>query len=129
MKASIYLFQFRFDIRYRFDKRHVIFDVFFKLSTNRFFLNDDENLKLKSYHFNITDFFVNDQCFVYHDVLISMFSNFHKQLIDDYVKKNVNRFNYYAYQFKQAIKAKEIRCDWWNFRQFFVICRQQFVVC
>ena len=89
MKISIYLFQFRFDIRYRFDKRHVIFDVFFKLSTNRFFLNENESLKLKSYHFNIIDFFVNDQCFVYHDVLINMFSNFHKQLVDDYVKKKM----------------------------------------
>ena len=57
MQVSIYLFQFRFDIRYRFDKRHVIFDAFFKLSTNRFFLNDNENLKLKSYYFNIINSF------------------------------------------------------------------------
>ena len=89
MKTSIYLSQFRLDIRYRFDKRHVISDALFKLSANRSFLNNDENLKLKSYHFNMTDFFVNDQCFAYHDALISMFSNFHKQLIDDYVKKKM----------------------------------------
>ena len=87
VRASIYLFQFRLDIRYRPDKRHVIFDALFKLSTDRSFLNNDENLKLKSYHSNMTDPFVNDQCFAYHDALISMFSNFHKQLVDDYAKK------------------------------------------
>ena len=89
VRASIYLSQFRFDIRYRFDKRHVLFDTLFRLSTDRFFLNNDENLKLKSYYFSITDFFVNDQCFVYHDVLINMFSKFYKQLVDDYVKEKM----------------------------------------
>ena len=40
-----------------------------------------------------------------------MFANFYKQLIDDYVKKNVNRFNYDVYQFKQTIKIEKICCD------------------
>ena len=89
VRASIYLSQFRFDIRYRSDKRHVIPDALFRLSADRSFLNDGENLKLKSYHSNMTDSFVNDQCFAYHDALISMSPDFHKQLIDGYAKKKV----------------------------------------
>ena len=38
MRTLVYLFQFRFDIRYRFNKRYVISNVFFRLSTNKFFL-------------------------------------------------------------------------------------------
>ena len=86
MRAFIYLFQFRLNIRYRFDKRHVISNVFFKLSTNKFFLNENENLNLKNYHDDMKNFFVNDQ-HAYNDAFINMFAIFRQQLIDDYVKK------------------------------------------
>ena len=87
IRIFIYLFQFRLNIRYRFDKRHVISNVFFKLSIDRSFLNENENLNLKSYHDCLKDFFVNDQCMTYNDMLINMSNVFRQQLIDDYAKK------------------------------------------
>ena len=87
MRAFIYLFQFRLNIRYRFDKRHVISNALFKLSTNKFFLNENENLDLKSYHDDMKNSFVNDQRFAYNDALVNMFTVFRQQLIDDYTKE------------------------------------------
>ena len=87
MRTFIYLSQFRLNIRYRFDKRHVISHVLFKLSTNKFFLNEDENLNLKSYHDDMKNSFVNDQRFAYNDAFVNMFAVFRQQLIDDYVKE------------------------------------------
>ena len=60
MRAFIYLFQFRFNIRYCFNKRYVISNILFKLSTNKFFLNKNENLNLKNYYSDIQNFFVNN---------------------------------------------------------------------
>ena len=87
MRAFVYLSQFRFDIRYRFDKRHVMSNALFKLSTNKFFLNSECILNLKNYHDDMKNFFVCDQCMIYYDNLINMSSSFRKQLIDDYAKK------------------------------------------
>ena len=87
MRAFIYLFQFRLNIRYRSDKRYVISNVFFKLPTNKSFLNKDENLNLKNYYNDIKNSFVDDQRLTYNDSFVNMFAIFRKQLIDDYVKK------------------------------------------
>ena len=46
MRASTYFSQFQLNVRYRFDKRHVLFDVLSRLLIDRFFLNDEENLNL-----------------------------------------------------------------------------------
>ena len=89
IQTSIYLFQFRFDIRYRFNKKHVISNVFFRLSTNKIFFNNESNLNLKSYHSDLKNFFVCDRQFAYYESLISMSSNFRQRLIDNYFKKKV----------------------------------------
>ena len=78
MRALIYLFQFRFDIRYRLNKRYMISNAFFRLSTNKFFLNNESNLNLKNYHNNIKNFFVSDRYFVYYNSLINMLLDFRK---------------------------------------------------
>ena len=104
VRIFIYFFQFRIDVRYRFDKRHVIFDVLFKLSIEIFFLNDDENLKLKNYHNNLTNSF--DHFYVYNDAFINMSTNFRQQLIDDYVKKNLNRIHCHAHRFDETNKIE-----------------------
>ena len=67
MRVFTYLFQFRLDICYRFGKRYVISNVLFKLSINRFFLNEKKNLNLKNYYNDLKNFFVNNnnQHFVY----------------------------------------------------------------
>ena len=73
VRIFVYLFQFRLDIRYRFNKRYVISNALFKLSTKKLFLNKNNNLNLKSYYNDMKDFFVNDQCFAYYEILINMF--------------------------------------------------------
>ena len=89
VRAFTYLFQFRFDIRYCFDKRYVISNVLFKLSINRFFLNEKKKLNLKNYHNNLKNFFVdnNNQHFVYRKTLIDMSTTFYEQIIAGYAKK------------------------------------------
>ena len=87
IRVFIYLSQFRLNIRYRSNKRHVLFDVLFRLSTNESFMNDDENLNLKSYHADWENSSINDQRFVYHEILINIFVVFRQRLIDEYVKK------------------------------------------
>ena len=87
IRVFTYLSQFRLNIRYRFDKRHVISNVFFKLSIDKSFLNENENLNLKNYHDRMKNSFVNDQCLTYNDILINISNVFRQQLIDDYVKK------------------------------------------
>ena len=87
IRVFIYLSQFRLNIRYRSDKRHVLSDVLSRLSTNRSFMNENENLDLKSYHVDLKNSSINDQCFVYHETLINMFVVFRQRLIDEYVKE------------------------------------------
>ena len=87
MRVSIYFSQFQLNVRYRFDKRHILFDVLSRLFVDRFFLNDEKNLNLKSYHVDMKNFFNNQQCLTYHEILIDMFSTFRQRLFDEYVKK------------------------------------------
>ena len=76
VRAFTYLSQFRLNIRYRLNKQHVLSNVLFCLSTNRFFMNNDENLNLKNYYVDLKNSFINKQCFVYREVLINMFAIF-----------------------------------------------------
>ena len=88
IKISIYFFQFRFDVRYRFDKKHIISNVLFKLSIDWSFLNE-KNLNLKSYNINITNSSMNDQCLTYNDIFVNMSKVFRDQLLIEYVKKKL----------------------------------------
>ena len=87
IRVSTYLFQFRLDIRYRFDKRHVLPNALFKLSADRSFLNDDENLNLKSYHVSMKDPSTNDQQSAYYEALMKMSKIFRKRLTKEYAKE------------------------------------------
>ena len=75
IKVSIYFFQFRLDVRYQFDKKHVISNALFKLSVDRSFLNE-KNLNLKSYNINMTNSSTNDQCLTYNDTFINSSKSF-----------------------------------------------------
>ena len=68
VRAFIYLLQFRLNVRYRLNKQHVLSNVLFCLLTNRFFINDDENLNLKNYYVDLKNSFINKQCFVYYKI-------------------------------------------------------------
>ena len=86
IKTSIYFFQFRFDVRYRLDKKHIISNVLFRLSIDRSFLNE-KNLNLKNYNINITNSLMNNQCLIYNDIFINMSKVFRDQLLIECVKK------------------------------------------
>ena len=73
IRVSTYFSQFQLNVRYCFDKRHVLFDVLSRLLIDRFFLNDKKNLNLKSYHVDMKNLFNNDRCLTYHEILIDMF--------------------------------------------------------
>ena len=89
MKAFIYLFQFRFDVRYRFNKRYVISNVLSRLLIERNFLNENnKNVNLENYNINIKNFSTNDKK-AYRKSLITMFSIFRQQLLNDYIKKSI----------------------------------------
>ena len=60
IRAFIYLFQFRINVRYRFNKHHIISNVLFQLSIAKSFLNENENLKLKNYHNNLKNSLLSD---------------------------------------------------------------------
>ena len=89
IRTSVYLFQFRLNIRYRFNKRYVILNTLFRLLTKKLFLNESNNLNLKNYHSDIKNLFANNQCFAYHEALINISLAFRQQLIDDYAKKKL----------------------------------------
>ena len=69
-------------------------------------MNNNENLKLKSYYNNLIDFF--EYFYVYNDVFINMSIIFRQQLIDGYVKKkSVNRINDHIHRFEKKNQFKK----------------------
>ena len=89
IRASIYLFQFRFDVRYRFDKRHVISNALSRLLIERSFLNENSrNVDFESYNISIKDSSTDDNN-SYRELLVIMSSVFRQQLLNDYVKESV----------------------------------------
>ena len=93
IRAFIYLSQFQLNIKYRFDKKHVIFDVLSRLSfdndqiDNR--INSDDNLNFDSYHDNILNSFNEPNYYAFQNSLLIIFDDFRKQIIDDYIKKKI----------------------------------------
>ena len=107
MKIFIYLFQFQLNIKYRLDKQHVIFNVFFRLFAAENFGNSKLNdfnilnlntfhnysnsltiIDLASYHESIQDFKSNT-IYVYQSITIAMSSKFKKKFLTSYQKKSI----------------------------------------
>ena len=89
IKAFIYFFQFRFKIRYRFDKRYVISNVLSRLSIERNFLNEkSKNVDFENYNISMKNLSTSDNHQTYRELLITMFSIFRQQLLNEYVKKS-----------------------------------------
>ena len=91
MRASIYLFQFIFDIRHKFDAHHIVSNVFFKLSIDdskwlsSSVLNDVYSLKL------VNSQYVDEHNSIYSNHVVSnihvqMSSNFKNAIIKKYQK-------------------------------------------
>ena len=94
IRVFIYLSQFRFDVRYRFDKNHVISNVFSRFSfDNKSIIihrnNSNDNLNLNFYFIDVHDFSNDSNCYVYQKFLINIFDEFRKQIIDDYVNEKI----------------------------------------
>ena len=94
MRTFIYLSQFRFDIKYRSKKNHVISNVFSRLSSNNESIiirrnNFDDNLNLNFYFIDVLDFSNNSNCYVYQKFLINMSNEFRKQITNDYVNEKI----------------------------------------
>ena len=76
IQVFIYLFQFRIDVYYYFNKRYIILNVLFRLLIEKKILNKNENLKLKSYYNNLKNLLLNNQNYIYNKIFINMLSMF-----------------------------------------------------
>ena len=84
IRVSIYLFQFRFDVRYKFDKSHIIFDALSRLSTNNCMLNDKNDVfDIENFHDNMINS-KNDVTYVYNSDLITISKKFKLKFQKDY---------------------------------------------
>ena len=84
VRVFVYLFQFRFNVRYKLKKFHIIFDVFNRLFINNRMSNDKNDV------FNIENFYIdmtnskNDVIYIYNKTLIIISNDFKKKLQKNY---------------------------------------------
>ena len=84
IRASIYLSQFRFDVRYKFDKSHIIFDALSRLSTNNCMFSDKNDVfDIENFHDDIIDS-NNDVTYIYNNDLITISEKFKLKLQKNY---------------------------------------------
>ena len=94
IRVFIYLSQFRLDVKYRFDKNHVISNVLFRLSFDNESIiilrnNLDDNLNLDFYFIDVLNSSNDLNCYAFQEFLINIFNEFRKQIIDDYVDEKI----------------------------------------
>ena len=100
MKTFIYLLQFRLNIKHKLDKKYIISNILFRF----FFDNEqvkklsnfDNILNLNTFYNNIVNFLTNSNIYVFQKSLITIFDNFRKQIINNYIKKNLTKYNSYV---------------------------------
>ena len=89
IRAFIYLLQFKLNIKYYFNKQHVILNALFHLSIKQFAKNiiiSSKILNLNTFHFNILNF---EDCnvYAYQNTFIIMSLKFKKVVKNEYQKK------------------------------------------
>ena len=96
IRISIYLSQFRLDIKYKLDKKHVIFDVLSRFSSNNELVvaqfNSKNILDFDIYHENVINLFCSkqvDDIYVLQKSLIIISNDFRQRIIIDYNKKKI----------------------------------------
>ena len=95
IRASIYLSQFRLNVKHRSNKKHVISNVFSRL----FFdnkqasqqINFENALNFDTFHNNLVDSSNNHNVYALQKSLVVMFDDFRKQITNNYIKKKVWR--------------------------------------
>ena len=93
MRVSIYLSQFRLNVKHRSNKKHVISNALSRL----FFDNEQINqqfssenvLNLNTFHDDIVDSSIDHDVYVFQKSFVIMSNEFRKQIIDDYIKKKI----------------------------------------
>ena len=89
IRASIYFFQFRLNIRYKLNKKHIILNFFNRLFiTNRMFSDKNDVLNIENFH-TIMINSENNFTYVYQNDLIVVSNDFKKRLQVDYRKNFV----------------------------------------
>ena len=84
IRVSIYLSQFRLNVRYKLDKSHIIFDALSRLSINNCMFNDKNDvLDIENFHEDMIDS-KNDVIYAYNSDLITMSKNFKLKFRQDY---------------------------------------------
>ena len=84
IRVSIYLSQFRLNVRYKLDKSHIISDAFNRLSINNCMLSDKNDvLDIENFHEDMINS-KNDVIYVYNSDLIAMSKNFMLKFRQDY---------------------------------------------
>ena len=93
VRVSIYLSQFRFEMKYKSEKNHIVFDVLFRLtSKNEEIERSLENIfDFDNYHEDIVDLFDDSNCYVFQDILIVMSKKFKKEIKNDYQQEKMWR--------------------------------------
>ena len=87
IRISIYLSQFRLNVRYKSKRFHIIFDVFNRLSTRNIIFNDKNNVfNIENFHNDMINS-KNDDIYVFNKNLITIFDDFKRRLKKNY-KKN-----------------------------------------
>ena len=89
IRVSIYLSQFRLNVRYKSKKSHIILDVFNRLSTRNIMFNDKNDvLNIENFHNDMINSKNND-IYVFNKDLIMIFDDFKRWL-----KKTIKRIKY-----------------------------------
>ena len=94
MKTSIYFIQYRFNVKYRFGKKHVIPDTFSRLllgngpaTLPKNNPHDFSNLDI--YFCGILNLSNNVNCYIFQFFFLNMTDEFKKQIFDGYVRENI----------------------------------------
>ena len=84
VRVFVYLFQFRFNIRYKLKKIHIIFDIFNRLFISNCISNNKNDVfDIENFHIDMINS-KNDVIYVYNETLIIFFDEFKKNC-----KKNI----------------------------------------
>ena len=89
--VSIYLSQFRLEMKYKSKKNHIVLDALFRLTSENEKIERslEDILDFDNYHENIIDFFDDSNCYVFQDTLIVMSEKFKKKIKNDYQQEKM----------------------------------------
>ena len=94
IKISIYLFQFKFNVKYRPGKKHVIPNALSRLlfgngSTTLPKDNSNDFLNLDIYFCGILNFSNNVDCYIFRKKIINMTDEFKEYIFNGYIQENI----------------------------------------